>query len=261
MDIHQPFNDKMKKTLPLLHHPELKEYVPMTDWYSEEKAKEMIRQYSSLFIKPNVGRIGIGVMRLKKLGDSQYEIHYQDKAEVFETLDQALIALREKMNSSKKYLIQQGIELATVLERPFDFRIVMHKINGTWRRSAWAAKISPPKMVVTNNARGGVIITAEQALGTNKNNFDYKKAQTDLNEVSIKICQVLDSQFSFCIVGLDMAVDKNGKVWFIEANTTPDHSMFRKLGDPLLYRRLRRKERQIRRTSRRLLKEQNENQK
>ena len=52
-----------------------------------------------------------------------------------------------------------------------------------------------------------------------------------------------------------MAIDKNGHIWFIEANTRPDHSMFRKLGDPLIYRRLRNKDRQIRRTSSGLLEE------
>ena len=127
------FMEKSKKTLPLLNHPELKNDVPMTDWYSEQKAGEMISKYSSLFIKPDVGRIGSGIIRLRKLGNSHYDVHYEDQAESFETIDQALMGLREKLKSSKKYLIQQGIELATVLDRPFDFRIVMHKTNGEWK--------------------------------------------------------------------------------------------------------------------------------
>ena len=73
--------------------------------------------------------------------------------------------------------------LLLFIDRPFDFRIVMHKTNGAWERSAWCAKISPPKLVVTNHARGGIIITAEQALEANKNSFDYKKALYDLNDV------------------------------------------------------------------------------
>ena len=200
MDIHQPFYGKMKKTLPLLNHPELKNHVPMTDWYSEQKAREMISKYSSLFIKPDVGRIGSGIIRLRKLGNSHYDVHYEDQAESFETIDQALMGLREKLKSSKKYLIQQGIELATVLDCPFDFRIVMHKTNGEWERSAWCAKISPPKLVVTNHAKGGIIITAEQALEANKNIFDYKKVLNDLNDVCFKICKVyafLISHFVF----------------------------------------------------------------
>jgi hypothetical protein len=52
MDIHQPFNDKMRKTLPLLNHHELKIHVPMMEWYSEQKVREMIGKYSSLFINP-----------------------------------------------------------------------------------------------------------------------------------------------------------------------------------------------------------------
>ncbi|MEH7505658.1 YheC/YheD family protein [Neobacillus drentensis] len=253
MDIHRPFNNKMRKTSVLLNDPQVKDYVPITDWYTERKAKEMIKIYPSLFIKPNKGRIGIGVMRLRRVGASQYEVHYKDKAEKFKTIDQALTAVKKKLIKSKKYLIQQGIDLATVLDRPFDFRIVMHKFNGKWERSGWAAKISPPKLIVTNHAKGGIIISAEQALAANKSNFDYNKALNDLNEICYKICSVLDSHFSFCKVGLDMAIDKNGHIWFIEANTSPDHSMFRKLGDQRIYEEIKSKDLQISRTSKKLL--------
>ena len=34
-----------------------------------------------------------------------------------------------------------------------------------------------------------------------------------------KYVRSYDSHFSFCIIGLDMAIDKNGHIWFIEANT------------------------------------------
>ncbi|WP_260288713.1 YheC/YheD family protein [Peribacillus aracenensis] len=259
MDIHKPFNDKMRKTLVLLNDPLVKDYIPVTDWFTERKAKKLIKTYPSLFIKPNKGRIGIGVMRLRRIGDSQYEVHYQDKAEKYETIAQGLAALKKKFNPSKKYLIQQGIDLATVLERPFDFRVVMHKFNGKWERSGWCAKISPPKMIVTNHAKGGIIISAEQALAANKSNFDYNKALNELNEVCHKICSVYDSHFSFCKVGLDMAIDKNGHIWFIEANTSPDQAMFRKLGDQRIYKEIKSKDLQIRRISKKILKDLNHN--
>jgi hypothetical protein len=259
VDIHRPFNDKMRKTLVLLNDPEVKDYVPMTDWFTEQKAKEMIKTYPSLFIKPNKGRIGIGVMRLRRIGNSQYELHYQDKAETYETIDQALAALKTKLIPSKKYLIQQGIDLATVLERPFDFRVVMHKFNGKWEKSAWCAKISPPKLIVTNHAKGGIIISAEQALAANKSNFNYKKAVNELNEICYKICSVFDSHFSFCKVGLDMAIDNNGHIWFIEANTSPDQAMFRKLGDPRIYNEIKSKDLQIRKITKKALENLNQN--
>jgi hypothetical protein len=86
-------------------------------------------------------------------------------------------------------------------------------------------------MIVTNHARGGIIISTEQALAANRSNFDYNKALNDLNEICYKICSALDSHFSFCKLGLDMTIDNNEKIWFIEANTNPDQDMFRKLGD------------------------------
>lgn len=248
--MHRPLNNKMKKTLVLLNHPDVKNHVPVTEWFTEQRVISMIDTYPTLFIKPNKGRIGTGIVRLRKIDGPFYEVHYHNQAEKYETIEQALIAVKEKMIPGKRYLIQQGIELATVLDRPFDFRIIMHKMNGRWEKSAWCAKISPPWMIVTNHARGGIIISAEQALAVNKHLFDYKKALTELTDVCSKICAIFDDHFSFYTLGIDMAIDKNGHIWFIEANTMPDHAMFRKLGDPRIYRELIGKEREVLRKAR-----------
>lgn len=256
MDIHKTFNNKMRKYRPLMLHPDVMAYIPETSWYSEEAVVNMLERYSTLFIKPNKGRIGIGVMRLRKHSGQEFEVHYLEKATVVPSLKEALQVVEQNMNPKKKYLVQQGIDLATVLDRPFDMRVVMHKVDGEWSRSAWCAKVSPPKLVVTNNARGGVILTVEQALEQNKGLFDPKATIARIEEICYQICKVYDLHFSFAIIGLDMAVDKNGQIWFIEANTQPDHRMFMKLGDPRIYKRLKRKDRRIKRKSRRLIAEQ-----
>ncbi len=238
-------------------HPDVMGHIPDTDWFEEDTVVEMLERYNTLFIKPNKGRIGIGVMRLRKLNDGKFELHYLDQAVVVDSVEEALQAVKEKMNPKKKYLVQQGIDLATVLDRPFDFRVVMHKMNGEWQKSAWCVKISPPKLVVTNNARGGVILTVDQALQLNKHLFNYKEKIEELSEVCFKICKVYDLHFSFASIGLDMAIDKNGHIWFIEANTSPDHRMFLKLGDPRIYKKLKRLDRKILAKNRQLRAEQN----
>lgn len=255
LDIHKPFNNKMRKYRPLMLHPDTMEYIPDTDWYSEDALVKMLERHSTLFIKPNKGRIGIGVMRLRKLDRRNYELHYQDQSTVVHSVEEALQSIREKLNPKKKYIVQQGIDLATVLDRPFDFRVVMHKTNGEWQRTAWCVKISPPQLIVTNHARGGVIITVDQALKLNKHLFNYKQIMDQISEICFTICKVYDLHFSFCILGLDMAVDKNGHIWFIEANTSPDHTMFSKLGNSHTYKKLKKLDRKIRAESRRLKEE------
>ncbi len=256
MDIHKPFNNKMRKFRPLMIHPNTMAYIPDTEWYSEDAAEKLLERYGTVFVKPNKGRIGIGVMRLRHLERGKYEVHYQDQAEVLNSLDAALSRIHENMNPKKRYLVQQGIDLASVLDRPFDLRVVMHKVDGKWQRSAWCVKISPPKLIVTNHARGGVILTVDQAFKQNKHIFNPEEMKQRLEAVCHTICDVFDLHYSFAIIGLDMAVDKNGQIWFIEANTSPDHTMFSKLGDSRIYKRLRKLDRRIRANSRRLLKEQ-----
>jgi len=43
----------------------------------------------------------------------------------------------------------------------------------------------------------------------------------ELVDIAHQISNILGSNFPFRIIGLDMAIDKTGKVWFIEANTKP----------------------------------------
>lgn len=236
----------MRKILPLMIEPSVMDNIPDIDWFSNENVIKMLKRYPTLFIKPNKGRIGNGVMRLRNLGSGEYEIHDQDQATVVHSVDDALRVIHKRMALNKAYLVQQGIDLATVLDRPFDLRVVMHKVDGKWKQSAWCAKISPPKWVVTNHAKGGVILTIGQALKLNKHLFDKKKTMDQISDICMRICKVFDRHFTFGIIGLDMAVDKSGHIWFIEANTSPVHKMFKQLGDPRIYKKLKRLDRKVR---------------
>ena len=61
----------------------------------------------------------------------------------------------------------------------------------------------------------------DHVLRNNDQKLNATDALWELIDVSHQIAQVLGSHFPFRIIGLDMAIDKKGHVWFIEANTDP----------------------------------------
>src|SRR5690606_14505035 len=105
----------------------------------------------------------------------------------------------------------------------------------TWK----SAKIaSTPNSVVTNVAQGAVDKRLYPTLkGIDQaHRINISKVMKQLETISYRIAQKLGTRYSFQILGLDMAIDKSGKIWFIEANTLPSFHGLQKV-DPEQYKR------------------------
>jgi hypothetical protein len=234
--MHTVIRSKMKKSSPLMDDPIISRYVPKTDWFHASSLRKMLRFYSTVYIKPDIGRRGNGIVRVTKRNSSECEISYKDVTIRCSTED-VYDELQEILNPNKKYLIQQGIELATYHGRPFDVRVALQKPLGRWHLSWVSAKVAPRKSsVVTNVAKGAKDVRINRTLKGIDQPLNRLNMMSELIDVSYQIAQILGSRFPLKIVGLDMGIDKKGRVWFIEANTRPDFKGLGKL-DRRQYRR------------------------
>lgn len=221
---HTIIRSKMKKGMPLMNDPIISRYVPETDWFTASSFQRMIETYSTVYIKPDIGRRGNGIIRVKKLYDGESEISYEQTSIQCLTKE-VVVRLKKILNPNKKYIVQQGIELATYDHRPFDVRIVLQKPLNRWQVTWISAKVaSQSTSVVTNIAKGAKDVKFIKALKGADQPLNVFEVQRELIDVSHQIVQILDSHFPLTIIGLDMGIDKKGKIWFIEANTKPDFS-------------------------------------
>ncbi|MBB6669655.1 YheC/YheD family protein [Cohnella nanjingensis] len=241
---HTIVRSKMKKGKILMNDPILKHYVPATHRFRSSRIKRMLRSYSTLYIKPDVGRKGNGVIRVSKLNDGDVEIS-DNQTTVRCSKETAVANIKKKLKSKKKYLIQRGISLATYHGRPFDVRVVLQKPLNRWTLSLMSAKVAPKSSsVVTNVSKGALDVEVVKALQNADQRLNAVRVMRDLIDVSYQIAQRLGSRFPLKIIGLDMGIDKKGNVWFIEANTKPDCIGLEHL-DRKLYRRYRRAKRML----------------
>ncbi|EGK12002.1 YheC/YheD family protein [Kroppenstedtia eburnea] len=226
---------KMRKNSILLKDPTVAPHIPKTVRFSTEALKEMLTAYPIVFVKPDTGYRGNGIIRINKVNKMKYEIcySYKDGTETAHLQD-TLRKVESQIKSGKSYIIQQGIDVATYKGKAFDVRITMHRPVDKWQISGWFARVSTNNKAVTNWSKGGKLLPLEQVLAEKK--LNATEISRELADLAHQISQIFGFYYGMRVLGVDMAVDKKGKVWFIEANTTPVvRKLFRDFGNEQMY--------------------------
>ena len=246
MAMHKIIKSKMKKTEPLQNDPILRHHVPETVWFSEKELSRMLDTYSTVYVKPDIGRKGIGIVRLKRLNSSTCELS-SEKGSKRLSFSKAVKELRSQFDPRKSYLIQQGIDLATYQKCPFHIRLVMQKPKNRWRLSLTSALVGKhERVVVTNVSQGNREFSVEHVLLRNDQKLNPFATFRELIDISHQTANVLASKLPLLVVGLDMGIDKNGEIWFIEANTKPDCVGMREFNDAKSYDKYRQSKKWLR---------------
>jgi hypothetical protein len=217
---HKIIRNKMKKNSALLEHPLISEHIPETVWYNAQNLKEMLARYKVIYIKPNAGKQGNRIIRARMVDKSNVILSYNNSSKniLLSDISNELEAIMAK----RRYIIQEGIDLATYRDCPFDIRMVMQKPYTTWELTLTSAKVALREdAVVTNVSKGAQDYPLNYILQQYDQKQDPLATLRELVNFAHQVSNILGSQLPLRIIGLDLAVDKKGKVWFIEANTQP----------------------------------------
>lgn len=230
MILQKNIRSKMKKTRALLDHPVIAQHIPETLWFNTKNLEYMLGRYKSIYIKPNRGRQGNRIIRVKRVGGSDWVLSFNNSSKLVPLPD--IPSKLKSIMTKGKYFIQQGIDLATYNNCPFDIRMVLHKPFDTWDLTLTSAKVAfREDAVVTNVAKGAKDYPLIEILQKYDQRKDPMATSRELANIAQQVCEILGSRFPLRIIGLDMAVDKKGKVWFIEANTQPQCAKLKRLND------------------------------
>ena len=74
------------KHVVMWQHPHLRSCLPETIWYSEENIKKMLKQSPSVFVKPDKGGGGSGIIRVRKL-IPRFEVCFRKNCRMVEERD------------------------------------------------------------------------------------------------------------------------------------------------------------------------------
>lgn len=210
----------------LYQFPEMREYLPKTVEYRNFiQVMKALNAYSLIFLKAFQGSRGETIMSIKK-NNNNYVAFYYGKGKMKKRIIRSKYALKrmvETFISGKKYVIQQGISLIKYEGHKMDVRVLLQKNQiGIWETSGMFANIAFKDSTITNYYEGKGVIYKELYPKLK----EHTKNVPSFEEISARavfFAKYIEKGFGdFGELGMDIAIDQEGKIWFIEANTMPD---------------------------------------
>ncbi|MCU6712427.1 YheC/YheD family protein [Paenibacillus sp. J5C_2022] len=224
----EKFLDKTEVFDALQKNNDLRRYLPESHQLRNIAIlKAMCSRYSSVFLKPVRGSLGKGIIRISRLGADGYQAMHATSAgyrrQTYPTIAKLYASLASKMKMSR-YQIQQGLHLIEIGKRPVDFRALAQKnAAGKWMVTSIVARTAGEQHFVSNLARGGTLSPVGVAVAKANISKNSQDAALRLRQAALHIAQGVDDSIPahFGELGIDLALDANGKVWLLEVNSKP----------------------------------------
>ncbi|WP_338555371.1 YheC/YheD family protein [Paenibacillus sp. KS-LC4] len=205
--------------------------IPSTTSFTLSNLKMMAAAHHTLYIKPNIGSLGVGVHKLEPKNDG-YELLYTKSKKQLSKFFPSLTDLHSYLLPVRpsRLIIQQAISLDQVEHRPYDIRaMVQRKPGGRWTFTGFLIKVGAKGKIVTNYHQGGEIWTMQKLL-QRKGYEEAKGAEliSRLTRHSLTVARALSKHKAGMFeMGIDFALDRNLHLWILEVNS--NHPQFRPL--------------------------------
>lgn len=225
----EKYLDKTEVFAALKQEPTVARYLPESHAFTGfDMLKAMAGRHRIIFLKPVRGSLGKGIIRIAKLTGGGYACHFSEKQGTRRIGYPSLLKVYAAVSphvKRQKYQIQQGLSLAAVGGRPVDFRALVQKGGtGEWGVTSIVGRIAGPNHFVSNLAKGGTIASMKDALArSNLPPGSRTRAMAALRKAALAIAQAIDKTIDahFGELGVDLAVDRSGRVWLLEVNSKP----------------------------------------
>ncbi|MNZ70197.1 Endospore coat-associated protein YheD [compost metagenome] len=215
------FANKWLKTEALLRSADVAAHIPRTRMYSSENLRQMLLQHRMVVIKPLRGGGGYGVIKVT-YSKGVYSFMYMSQQRAFTSFN-AMFKSLNRVKVGRKYMIQQGVQLARIAGRPIDYRVKVVKDNGNWVYRSMVGRLARPGLFVTNLCKGGTQLTAREGLGRSlRRKGSVKKKRQEMRNLTNTCIGIMESSFpGIAQLGFDYGIDRYGKIWIFEVNTRP----------------------------------------
>jgi len=206
---------------------ELAPFLPETQRLTRRSLGHYIEKFETVMLKPSIGNSGYGIIQVSLLEEQRYAIQ-TEKRKIILDGKQALYDQIDKMTSNRSYIVQQRIALAHIENNPFDIRVVVRRKHrhAPFQTTGMFAKAAEEGYVVTNVS--SQVIAVKRAIEySNMKPASTQKVIKRIKNVSVLAAEYLHLFYPFQkIIGFDIGLDRDARVWIIEANFKPSMKPF-----------------------------------
>ncbi|MBS4023638.1 MAG: YheC/YheD family protein [Dethiobacter sp.] len=221
----------------LSRHKAVKKYLPATTFSrGMEDIRAMMAKYGYLFLKSSGGSGGKGVFALEKCNRGFCFRYYHEGTHLKRygaNLDGLCKEMKKIGLKPDRVILQQGIRLIKYKNHPMDLRVLMVKDkDGIWNAVYNQARVAQKGAVITNTSLGGEVMNYSDIYPALKKRYPGIPSDREIKDTCVVIARYIEKEFGpFGEIGIDIAVDKTGKVWLLEANSKPDKLPEQKIED------------------------------
>ncbi|WP_169713624.1 YheC/YheD family endospore coat-associated protein [Paludifilum halophilum] len=229
----RPLGGKLQTQEMLEKNAAIRPYLPRTLLYrSPEDLKSALNLSGSILIKPNGGSHGRGVAAIFAEPGRSYRVQGRTRNNRgFHIRLKTERALRDwilRFTGSARYLIQPYLGLQTEDGRPFDLRILVQKgEDHRWVTTGMAVRTGKTHSLTSNIHGGG---KAERAIPFLTAHFPGRRLSGILRSIRWLAEQVprqIEKEHGrLAELGLDIGIDRQGRVWLLEVNSKPGRTVF-----------------------------------
>lgn len=238
----QSVRSKWKVNQLLSLNDRLRNHLPETKWFTRTNFIAMVKHYPVLYVKPNIGTHGKGIIKIEKVSQDQFMVRSGSISKKYATVSKLYQAIASKLGKKKKHIVQEGIPLGTARERPFDLRMMFQrKPGGMWVCTGIFSKLGKKGRYVTNYHQGGTLTTFEETMagyGLSEGKMEAMKRK--LEELGLEIARTLHRNYrGMHEMGIDVGIDAYQHIWVIEVNSRrPQFYPLKWFKDKTMYKRM-----------------------
>lgn len=213
----------------LMRYNEIRPHlIPTMPMRNAEVAIDMAKKYGTVMLKPIFGKMGQGIYRLG-IAKPGFYVKANGKPTRRYSQEECMRVLRA-VQKKRKYLVQQWLDIRNEAGHVYDVRVIMQKgKQGIWRFIGMGVREGGRGNITSNLKSGGSPFEAQPYL---EKRFGAERAGEiceKIKEISMQIPDCLERSYKkrLAELGLDLAVDQNGRVWLIEVNSKPGRTILR----------------------------------
>lgn len=219
----------------LARDPELRRYLPATRLLrSGSDLRSIVTRFGGAYVKPSRGGFGRGVWRIERKRRG-YDVRRTDRIGRSHRLGTVSLgtAFRAIRRRRRAYIVQQRLHLLRWRGSIADVRVLMQKdIHGVWRLTGAGVRVGQGGTIVSNLSGGGKGASLSDVVReTFADNLELAASiEMLVPEIAERIARRLErAGGTLGELGIDLAIDRDGRIWFLEANSRTGRNLFHQL--------------------------------